>query len=149
MLGAMSDPVDPRLLELFSTRPVGVLATIKRDGRPQLSNVTHVFDDGRPQVLRISIVEGLAKTAILRRDPRASYLVATPTGSSYVVAEGTARLSPVATEHDDEVVEELVDVYRRASGEHPDWDDYRTAMVRDRRIVLTISVQRMYGLWQG
>jgi PPOX class probable F420-dependent enzyme len=145
----MSDPLDPRLRELFSTRRVGVLATIKRDGRPQLSNVTHVFDDGPPQRLRISVVEGLAKTANLRRDPRASYLVATPTGSSYVVAEGTAGLSPVAAAPDDEVVEELVDVYRRAAGEHPDWDDYRAVMVRDRRIVLTITVERMYGLWQG
>jgi PPOX class probable F420-dependent enzyme len=97
----------------------------------------------------VSVVEGRAKTANLRRDPRASYHVATPSGSSYVVAEGTARLSPPAAEPDDEIVEELIDVYRRANGEHADWDDYRAAMVRDRRIVLTIAVERMYGLWQG
>ena len=148
MLGAMRDSVDARLVELFTTRPTGVLATIKRDGRPQLSNVTHVFD-GETQTIRISTVDGRAKTENLRRDPRVSYHVATRSGSSYVVAEGTARLSPPAAAPDDQVVEELIDVYRRASGEHPDWDDYRAAMVRDRRMVLTIQVDRMYGLWQG
>jgi hypothetical protein len=66
-----------------------------------------------------------------------------------VVAEGTATLSAPAAEPDDQVVEDLVALYRQASGEHPDWDDYRAAMVRDRRILLTIEVTHMYGLWQG
>jgi PPOX class probable F420-dependent enzyme len=140
--------LDPRLLELFTTRPIGVLVTLKRDGRPQLSNVTHVYDPDS-ETLRVSIVEGRAKTANLRRDPRASYHVSTPSGSSYVVAEGTATLSAPAAEPDDQVVEDLVALYRQASGEHPDWDDYRAAMVRDRRILLTIEVTHMYGLWQG
>jgi len=144
----MNDPPDPRLLELLSTRRIGVLVTLKRDGRPQLSNVTHVYHpDSR--TLAISIVDGLAKTANLRRDPRTSYHVSTPSGSSYLVAEGTARLSAVAAEPDDQVVEDLVALYRQASGEHPDWDDYRAAMVRDRRILLTVELSRMYGLWQG
>ena len=140
--------LDPRLLELFSTRPVGVLATVKRDGRPQLSNVNHVFDP-ETATLRVSVVAGRAKTANLRRDPRASFHVSTTDGWSYAVAEGTARLSPTAADPSDAVVEELIDVYRRAAGrEHPDWDDYRSAMVRDRRIVLTLVVERVYGLRQ-
>jgi hypothetical protein len=77
-----------------------------------------------------------------------SYHVSSRSGLSYVVAEGTARLSPVCAAPDDQVVEELIDVYRKASGEHPDWDDYRAAMVRDRRLVLTVRAERMYGLWQ-
>ena len=145
----MSDSSDPRLLALFTSRNVGTLATIKRDGRAQLSNVNHTYD-AESRTLRVSTRDGLAKTTNLRRDPRASYLVATAEGYSHVVAEGTARLSPTATEPDDQVNEELVDIYRRISGgEHPDWDDFRAAMVRDRRLVLTIQIERTYGIWQG
>jgi hypothetical protein len=62
-----------------------------------------------------------------------------------VVAEGTAALSPVAAARDDATVEELIDVYRAIRGEHPDWDDYRRAMVEDHRLVLRIDVERAYA----
>ena len=62
------------------------------------------------------------------------------------MAEGTAALSPVAAEPHDDTVEELIEVYRAIGGEHPDWDDYRRAMVADRRLVLRIAVERVYGL---
>lgn len=135
------------LAELLATHHQGVLATIRRNGRPQLSVVTYAFDPAT-SVIRVSITDGRAKTANLRRDPRASLQVTNTRAFGYVVAEGDAELSAVATAPDDTTVEELIDVYRAVQGEHPDWDDYRAAMVRDRRIVLTIRVNHLYGIPQ-
>ena len=61
------------------------------------------------------------------------------------MADGTASLTPVASDTSDATVEELIDVYRLIAGEHPDWDDYRRAMVADRRLVVRIEVDRVYG----
>jgi hypothetical protein len=63
-----------------------------------------------------------------------------------VVAEGVAELTPVAKDPNDATVDELVDVYRSISGEHPDWDEFRTAMVDERRLVVRIPVDRVYGM---
>jgi PPOX class probable F420-dependent enzyme len=143
--------MDADLLALAGSRNVGALATLKRDGRPQLSNVNFTLDpaaDGGPLV-RASVVDGRAKVANLRRDPRASLMVTTPDGSSYAVLEGSVRFSPVARAEDDPTVRELVEVYRLVRGEdHPDWADYRRAMVHDRRLVLRLQVGRVYGLIQ-
>jgi PPOX class probable F420-dependent enzyme len=133
---------------LLASRHHGTLATVRRDGRPQLSVVTYAWypdDDGR-QLVRISTVDGRAKVANLRRDPRASFLVASESGWSYAVVEGRVELSAVAVSHDDEVVEELITLYRDASGEHPDWPDYRRAMVDDHRLVARLVVEHAYGL---
>jgi PPOX class probable F420-dependent enzyme len=137
--------MEDRLLALLSGTNGGVLTTIKRDGRPQLSNVSFAFDPER-RLIRISVTDGRAKVANLRRDPRASFYVTAGDFGSYVVAEGDAELTPVAADPHDATVEELVDVYREASGEHPDWDDYRAAMVADRRLVLRLPVTRVYGM---
>jgi PPOX class probable F420-dependent enzyme len=137
----MSDSLEDRI----GTHGLGALVTIKRDGRPQLSNVTYVYDAERRRI-RVSLTDDRAKTKNLRRDPRASLYVDGPRGRSYVVLEGKAELSPVATDPYDEVVEELVDYYRTASGEHPDWDDYRAAMVRDKRLVFSMRVDHAYGM---
>ena len=94
------------LLDRIGTHGLGVLVTIKRDGRPQLSNVTYVYDGTR---VRISLTDDRAKTKNLRRDPRASLYVNGANGRSYVVLEGKAELSPVAADPNDEVVEALVD----------------------------------------
>jgi PPOX class probable F420-dependent enzyme len=131
------------LLDRIGTHGLGVLVTIKRDGRPQLSNVTYVFDGTR---IRVSLTDGRAKTKNLRRDPRASLYVDGPRGRSYVVLEGKADLSPVAAEPGDAVVEDLVDYYRTASGEHPDWDEYRAVMVRDKRLMFSMTVDHAYGM---
>ena len=123
---------------------LGTLATIKRDGRPQLSVINYTAD-AAGRLVRVSTRADLAKTHNLRRDPRSSLLVNTP-GGGYAVAEGTAELSPVAADEHDATVEELIEVYRLAAGrEHPDWDDYRRAMVADRRLVLRLHVERLYG----
>src|SRR5687768_2408872 len=96
------------LLALAGSRNVGALATLKRDGRPQLSNVNFALDRSGPTV-RVSVVDGIAKVANLRRDPRASLMVSSPDGWSYAVLECDADLSPAAREETDATVEELVE----------------------------------------
>jgi PPOX class probable F420-dependent enzyme len=139
---------DDKLLAVISGNSLGVLATIKRDGRPQLSNVTYHFDSRR-QTIQASITEARAKTRNLRRDPRASLLVTADDGWSYAVAEGDAVLTPPAAAHDDDTVEALISLYRNVAGEHPDWDDYRRAMVTDRRVLFTMRITHMYGMPPG
>jgi PPOX class probable F420-dependent enzyme len=132
-------------LRFAGSRREGVLATIRSDGRPQLSNVLYVTDAG-DGTIRISVTDSRAKTRNLRRDPRASLYVVGETFWSYVVLDGVADLSPVAAAPDDAVVEELVLMYRNASGEHPDWSEYRQAMVTDRRLVVRLRARRAYGI---
>jgi PPOX class probable F420-dependent enzyme len=142
---------DPVLLDLASSRNLGALAAIKRDGRPQLSMVNFALDLGSPPAptVRVSVVDGRAKVANLLRDPRGSLMVTSPDGWSYAVLEGDVRFSPVAATEDDETVEELVELFRAIRGEdHPDWDDYRRAMVADGRRILRLRVTRVYGLIQ-
>ncbi len=123
----------------------GVLATVRSDGRPQLSNVNHTYD-AAIGLIRISVTAGRAKARNLARDPRASYHVTSDDFWHWTVAEGMAELTPVASDPHDATVEELVEVYRlTGGGEHPDWDDYRAAMVRDARLVVRLAVQRCYG----
>lgn len=121
-----------------------VLTTIRRDTRPQLSNVTHwLGDDG---IIRISITADRAKYHNLLRDPWAALHISSDDFWSYAVLEATADLSPIAADPHDGTVEELIDYYRALSGEHPDWDDYRRAMVADRRVILRLKPTRAYGL---
>lgn len=138
-------PTDPDLAAVVRERNLGVLATIKRDGRPQLSNVNYCYDPGL-DLVRVSVVDGRAKVANLRRDPRASLMVSSVNGWSYTVLEGTVTFSEVAAAPDDAAVEELVEIYRLIAGEHPDWEDYRRAMVEDHRLVARLHVERAYGI---
>lgn len=116
----------------------GILATIRRDGRPQLSTILYFLDDdGR---IKVSVTQARAKTQNLRRDPRATLHVQGPTPWEYVVVDGVAEFIEGPG-----VLEALRHYYRRVSGEHPDWDDYDRAMVRDRRLLLSISVDHVYG----
>lgn len=136
--------LDERLLAFAADKNLGTVVALKRDGRPQLSVVSYTLDPAGPTV-RVSTTAGRAKTHNLRRDPRASLLVTSPDGWQYAVLEGDAELSAVAADSADATVEELIEVYRAISGEHPDWDDYRRAMVADERLVLTIRVTHVYG----
>lgn len=139
---------DDKLLALIADNSLGTLATLKRDGRPQLSLVAYHFD---PRVLSIeaSITEPRAKTRNMRRDPRASLMVSSEDGWSYAVAEGDAILSPCAAAPDDDTVESLITLYRNIAGEHPDWDEYRQAMVIERRVLLRLPVSHLYGMPPG
>ena len=141
---AADAPAPSALAQLIAESHGGALVALKRDGRPQLSNVSHTFDPAT-NLLRISTTADRAKVANLRRDPRASYYVSSADGWRYAVAEGTVELTPVAADPHDAVVDELVEVYRGILGEHPDWDEYRAAMVADRRLVIRFSVDRIYG----
>ena len=130
-------------LDFASSSHNGVLVTLKRDGRPQLSNISHAVVDG---VIGISITDGRAKTKNLRRDPRASLYVSSPDFWSYVVLEGNAELTPVAAAPDDATVEQLVTLFRAVQGkEHPDWDEYRNAMVNDKRLIVWLRPTNAYG----
>jgi PPOX class probable F420-dependent enzyme len=97
-------------------------------------------------VIRVSVTDSRAKTANARRDPRVSLHVTRDDFYAYAVIEGQAELTPVATDPDDGTVDELVDYYRAIAGEHPDWDDYRRAMVADGRLVLRVRPERAYGM---
>jgi PPOX class probable F420-dependent enzyme len=135
-------PFDPHAL-LAESR-LGVLATIKSDGRPQLSPVTPSYhrEEG---VLHVSMTEGRAKTANMRRDPRAAVEVTSPDGWAWATAEGTVTLIGPGTDPRGPEVEALVDYYRAAAGEHPDWDEYRSVMVAERRVLMVMTVDKVYG----
>lgn len=132
---------------LAAARPYhqSTLTTLRRNGRPQLSNVLHTVDG--EGVIRISITADRAKYANLRRQPWAALKVDAGTFWSYVVLEGPVELSEVASAPDDAAVEELVGVYRAISGEHDDWEAYRAAMVADRRVVVRLRPDHAYGSW--
>jgi PPOX class probable F420-dependent enzyme len=132
-------------VEFARGRHQGVLVTIRRDGRPQISNITYLMDaDGST---RISVTEDRAKTKNLRRDHRADLYVVGDSFWQYAVLDGTVQLSPPAAEPNDDVVEGLVDIYRQIRGEdHPNWDEYRAAMIAERRVVLNFHPVSAYGL---
>jgi len=122
----------------------GVLVTQKRDGRAQLSNIAYaVGEDG---VIRISVTVDRAKYRNLQRTPLASLHVTRDDFYAYVVIEADVELSQVAAAPDDEAVEELVEQYRGIAGEHEDWEAFRQAMVRDRRLVVRLQPTRAYGM---
>lgn len=135
---------DDRLTALLRSRHLGVLATLMRDGRPQMSTITYGLD-GDGATVRISVTDDRVKTGNVRRDPRAALHVTGESPWAWVVAEGAAELTPVAADPHDATVDELVGYYRDISGEHPDWDDYRRVMVADRRLVLRLHIDRLYG----
>jgi PPOX class probable F420-dependent enzyme len=122
----------------------GVLTTIRSNGRPQQSNILYsAGDDG---VVRISITADRAKYRNMAREPWAALHVSRADFFAYAVLECDVSLSPVAAGPDDDTVEELVALYRSLMGEHEDWDDYRRAMVSDRRVVVRLTPVRAYGM---
>ena len=136
--------IEDRFADLIAGQRQGVLVTLRKDGWPQLSNVGSAWYP-EEQTIRVSTTADRAKTANMRRDPRVSLHVTTDDFWSYVVVDGQAELSAVAQDPHDAAVEELVELYRTIQGEHPDWDDYRAAMVRDRRLVVRLRAERAYG----
>jgi PPOX class probable F420-dependent enzyme len=113
-----------------------VLATTRRDGRPQMSLVACAIDDDDKVV--VSSRETAMKTHNLRRDPRASLCVFEDSFfGGWVQADGTAEVVSLP-----DAMDGLVAYYRSVSGEHPDWDDYRAAMDRDQRVLLRVTIER-------
>jgi PPOX class probable F420-dependent enzyme len=144
----MAAPLDPRMLAFVAENRWGVLATVKRDGRPQLSNVGYAYDP-ESQLIRVSVTADRAKTRNLQADPRVTLHVSSQDFWTWVAVEGTAELTPVAADPHDATVEELVTYYRGVSGEHENWDDYRAAMVADRRLVVRFRPEHAYGQLPG
>jgi PPOX class probable F420-dependent enzyme len=138
----IANEFDPHAL-LAESR-IGVLATIRSDGRPQLSPVTHHYDR-ESGIIHVSITEGRAKTANLRRDPRAALEVTSQDGWAWATADGTVDLIGPGSDPNGPEVEALIGYYRAAAGEHPDWDEYRAVMVSDRRVLMAMRVERVYG----
>ena len=115
--------------------PKGVLITQRKNGRPQASPIVAALDDeGR---LMISSRETAYKVRNLRRDPRASLcFVSDAFYGDWIQADGTAEIISLPN-----AMEMLVDYYRRLSGEHDDWDDYRAAMERDKRLIIRVPIE--------
>jgi PPOX class probable F420-dependent enzyme len=112
-----------------------VLATTRRDGRPQLSAVVVGVDsEGRAVV---SSRETAMKVRNLRRDPRVSICVMSNDFRDWRQLDGTADVLSLP-----EAMEPLVDYYRQMQGEHPDWDDYRRAMAAERRVLVRVTIER-------
>ena len=132
-------------LARIRTRHIGTLATTKRDGRPHLTNIAFALgDDG---VIRISITDDRVKTKNLRRDSRASLHVQGDNPWAYVVLDGDVDLSPVAADPADATVDELVEQYKAVGGEHDNWDEFRQAMVTDKRLLARLRLTHAYGMW--
>ena len=131
-------------LDFIRDKRNGILIALKSDGRPQSSNISYAV--GADDVIRISVTDGRAKTANLRRDPRASLHVNRDDFWAYVVIEADVTLTPVAQSPDDETVDQLVEYYRTIVGEHDDWDEYRRAMVDDGRLLLELHPTHAYGM---
>ena len=125
-----------RATTFIAGNPRAVLATTRADGRPQLSPVVAAVDDvGR---VLISTREPAIKARNLARDPRASLCVLNNGFfGAWIQAEGTAELI-----HLPDALPILEEYYRRISGEHPDWNDYRDAMRREKRLIIRITIDR-------
>ena len=122
--------------KFIKENPRCVLATRRRDGRPQMSPIVAALDDdGR---VMISSRETAIKTKNMRRDPAVSLCFLTNQFfGGHVQVDGTAEIVSLP-----DAMDLLVDYYRRLSGEHPDWDDYRAAMDRDKRVMIRVTIER-------
>lgn len=126
-----------------ATRNKAVLITIRKDGRPQSSDVAYDVQDG---TLVVSVTDDRAKTANMRRDPRIVLHLTDPPSWSYVSFDGTAELSAVTTEPGDATSDALCAYYEAVAGEpHPDWDEYRAAMVAEKRLLVTFTPTSAVG----
>ncbi len=136
-----------KAIKWAAERHLGVLVTIRADGRPQSSDIVYDLDGG---TFSISVTDGRAKTANLRRDPRAVLHVSDPSSWSYVSFDGTVEVLPTAMVPEDATCDALVRYYERVSGKpHPDWAEYRRAMVDERRLVVRFTPRSATGMMRG
>lgn len=115
---------------------LSVMVTRRKDGEPQLSPVACTVDDSGAVV--VSSRETAFKVKNVRRDPRVSLCVVSDGFyGDWIQVDGRASVVSLP-----DAMEPLVAYYRSISGEHPDWDDYRAAMVRDQRVIVRIEIER-------
>ena len=130
-------------LDWARRRSDAILITIRRDGRPQSSDISYALDG---DVFEISVTADRAKTANLRRDRRAVLHLTDRAAWAYVAFDGTAELSPVTERVGDATSDALVRYYERVAGRpHPDWDEYRQAMVDERRLLVRFTAVSAVG----
>lgn len=134
-------------LEWAAKHRNAALITIRSDGRPQSSDIAYVVDHNS---FLISVTTDRAKTRNMVRDPRIVLHVSDPSAWSYVSFDGTVELSPPATSPHDDTNDRLVDYYRAVSGgEHPDWDEYRQAMIDEGRLLVRFTPTSAVGQING
>lgn len=130
-------------LEWASAHRLAALITLRADGRPQSSDIVYGLVDGR---FLISVTPERAKARNLKRDPRCVLHISDAGSGSYLSFDGTAEVTDPATAVDDPAVDQLVAYYEAAKGEaHPDWDEYRRAMVDDGRVLAIFTPGSVVG----
>jgi PPOX class probable F420-dependent enzyme len=129
-------------LDWAAGRSVGTLITIRNDGRPQSSDITYSLEGN---TFLVSITEDRAKTRNIRRDPRVVLHLSDPSSWTYMSFDGTVELLPTTTIPGDATSDSLVAYYRAAAGEHPDWDEYRRAMVDQKRLIARFTPTSVVG----
>ena len=124
-------------------RSNAVLITIRRDGRPQSSDISYSVEDG---VFVISLTADRAKTKNMQRDPRVVLHVTEPSSWSYLSFDATVELSAPTVSTDDETADALVAYYEAVAGKpHPDWEEYRAAMVGEQRLLVRVTPASVVG----
>ncbi|MEV5571027.1 PPOX class F420-dependent oxidoreductase [Spirillospora sp. NPDC052269] len=134
---------DEEVSKLIEETTFGVLATVKRSGHPHMSTVVFSWDE-KERIVRVSTTADRLKVRQLRNDPRASLYVSSDDHMAFGVAEGTAELSEVAAEAGDAVSRELLDMLGDFS-DPADEAAFLEQMVKDRRVVIRLRVERLYG----
>ncbi len=137
-------PGQDELWDLVTASRQGVLATVKADGSPQLSNVLYVADPAT-RVVRVSTTADRAKGRNLARDPRAALHVSGGDFWHYAVAEGPVTLSGVASVPGDDAIGELLEVHSSFYGEI-DRAAFDEEMITNRRLVVRLQVTHLYGV---
>ena len=131
-------------LDFARTTRHSVFTTLRRNGRPQLSNVFHAVDDDG--TIRISVTADRAKYKNLARTPWAALQITQDDFYAYVVIEGDVTLSAIPTAVDDPAQDDLVQHYQSVVGEHPDWDAFREAQITERRSLVRLTPTHVYGM---
>ncbi len=139
--------IDSKTAEFLAENHKAVLSTFKRNGQAQLSVVMTGLFRG---AVGISVTETRAKYWNLKRDQRCSLLVSKDNWWGYVVLEGTAEIIDATNTSDEDRLAALRELYESITGgPHPDWDEYDAAMLKDRRAVLVVNPDRIYGAVNG
>ena len=130
-------------LDWASDRKSAVVITLRKDGRAQSSDIVYALTNG---VFSISLTNTRAKTKNMERDPRVLLHMTAPDSWSYLSFDGTVELSAVTTSPDDDTSNALVAYYEAVAGEpHPNWDEYRQAMIDEGRLIATFTPTSVVG----
>ena len=129
-------------LNWASERRNGVLITLRRDGRAQSSDISYAVNNG---TFEISLTEDRAKTKNMRRDHRVTMHITDPASWSYLSFDSTVELTATTTDPADEAGDALVAYYKAVAGEHDDWDEYRQAMVDQKRLLAIVTPTSVVG----